>query len=240
MSTTNPAHGACPVGTAVFFPWLAEPPNSDWVKCDGKIYPKGEYPKMDTIRATQPTNCRIDKQVYYDGDWTRAISSTIRLTASSCYNLAASVFKVFKECDPINGTDDWWCTAAGEKWIAMTLLNNVKRQFTGVELTARKSGTRYFPQKVKLQASDPGDSAWRDLTDEVSLTDPGSAGHVYIPVQYPAKANANMLRLLVTQDASYTAIARMRVFAKEEDLITPKIDARIDSQIGIWCLRVAA
>ena len=231
MSTTNTAYDICPVGTAVFFPWMTEPPNSDWVLCNGDEYPVGTYPRMDRIRASQPTNCRVDKPVYSNNANT-AESDEIVLSVNRTGS-TYSAHSVLQPNDP-NGDKDCWY---GGDWLHITWKKGVIGQITGIELTARDTGEAYrmFPTKIRLTGLHEGNS-W-PLADNVSLVDPGAAGTVYVPCE-PSTMPASELHMEIIEPISI-CLGRLRVFAKRDDvLITPKITRKLSKQAGVWCLRV--
>ncbi len=245
MSTINPAYDACPVGMAVFFPWMTEAPNSDWILCDSKKYPDGTYPQMDKVRKAQPTNCRIDKPVYAvsgtpEQAAKNAESDEITLGTGQVYDIKYPAYKLFQPNDPTTDTDFWLGGAAGS-WIHVTWKNGVRRQITGIELTARAVSADYrlFPTSVRLLGGHDGDT-WRLTTSDVSLTDPGSAGTVYIPVDQLTSPLASEFRLEILAANQNSAISRLRIFAKDDaTLIAPKVSKKLSQQPGVWCLRVS-
>ena len=232
--STNSANTACPVGTAVFFPWMTEPPNSDWVLCNGDEYPNGTYPLMDQVRAAQPINCRVDKPVHPTSSNTIAESDEIVLSAA--YGEASyPLYSILQPDNPVEDADFWY----GGHWLKIIWKKGVIGRITGIEITARNTGDahRKFPEKVKLIGGDESEPC--DLTDVVSLTDPGPAGTVYIPVTELDTPESSWLKLEIAEPYP-TCIGRLRIFAKRDDImITPKVTRRLNTQPGVWCLRVA-
>ncbi len=249
MTTESPDYSACPVGMAVFFPWLTEPPNSDWVVCDGREYSKGTYPQMDAIRSTQPTNCRIDQPVYTVSA-TRAENDKMILESSASLDAERGVFRLFQQNNTKAGGIDLWLSNKAPVmtvdkqepvWINLTFKNDVRRHFTGVELTASIAAGA-CPKSFRFFGGADGES-W-PLTKTINFSEKIPDGATrYFPIEDLTAPAASMFRLEVYDifpGAYFTALARIRLFAKEDSVcIVPKINENLSRQKGVWCIRVA-
>ncbi len=243
MSTNNPTYAACPVGMAVFFPWLTEPPNSDWILCDGKDYPKGNYPQLDDLRASLPINRRIDKPAKFITT-TKAETDDLILEVSSSHhtNYAADLLFSNNKSNAMG----WMAGTAGVPtrqapvWVNTTLKNNAECRLMGIEMSLGSYGG--FPKTFKLLGSAKGET-W-DLTDEITLAAaPSATSVVYVPVTNHIDPPASRIRLEVYEMfvASYgVSIGRMRLFTKDDDVFTaPKLGENLNKQKGVWCFRVS-
>lgn len=244
MSTDNPTYAACPVGMAIFFPWMTEPPNSDWILCDGKDYPKGRYPQIDDLRASLPINRRIDRPAKLVTT-TKAETDDIILEASTSNDATYAIDWLFSEnSDHAKG---WLSGAAGVPtrqtpvWVTASLKNNAECRLMGIEMAP---ATVYsgFPKTFRLWGGAKGET-W-PLTDEIALAAaPIGTSVVYVPVTNHIDPPSSRIRLEVYEmfTGKYgVSISRMRLFTKDDDVFrAPKLGENLNKQKGIWCFRVS-